>query len=220
MLDGPELPAESLANKCYRGMFAGCSKLSSIDVSFTSWFDPSTSSWLDGTASSGKFKCLESLGTNETIDRREHRCPSTWIVENFNIETKDTLGFTSLQDGTIIRLEIVNEQYTDLLPPESIDLKYLIEGDTSWNKLIPGTTTISLPNGKTCWIKAGDKGNEKFTIVHNGSIVQIYGFNLTTGKVKLFGKTSALIGNAKIAENHPFSSLFMGCTAIVDASEL
>lgn len=220
LLDAPELPAENLVNQCYCGMFAGCSRLSSVDISFNNWYDFATSAWLEGTSLSGKFKCPEILGSNESIDRSEHRCPSTWIVENFNIDTKDALCFTSLQDGTIIQMETPSESYMWILPIDSIDLKYIVEGETSWKKFIPGTTSINLPNGKKCWIKAGDSGNEKFKIIYNGILYSSYRFNLETGKLKLSGKTSSLIGNAKIAKDSPFADIFSYCTAIVDASEL
>ena len=74
------LPATTLATWCYNGMFFGGTKLSSIEVSFTSWTQATnqTGSWVYGVASSGTFTKPLALaaeyGTN--------RIPTGWTVVN------------------------------------------------------------------------------------------------------------------------------------------
>ena len=56
------LPATTLAIGCYAGMFQGCTSLSSVEVAFTAW-NPSdaTTSWLNNVAASGTFTCPSML---------------------------------------------------------------------------------------------------------------------------------------------------------------
>ena len=62
-------------------MFYGCSKLSSIEVEFSSW-PGNTYSWVQNVASNGTFTCPTALGTNETITRGINNCPANWTVVN------------------------------------------------------------------------------------------------------------------------------------------
>ena len=76
----PALPATTLATSCYRSTFQGCTKLSSIEVSFTSWTQATnpTATWVTSVASSGTFTkpaaLAEEYGTS--------RIPTGWTVVN------------------------------------------------------------------------------------------------------------------------------------------
>jgi len=76
LTSAPALPATTLAAYCYQYMFLGCTKLSSIEVSFTSWSQ--TTNWVTNVASSGTFTkptaLAEEYGTN--------RIPTGWTVVN------------------------------------------------------------------------------------------------------------------------------------------
>jgi len=69
-----------LAPGGYQSMFYGCTKLSSIEVSFTSWTKATnqTYNWVYGVASSGTFTkptaLAEEYGTS--------RIPTGWTVVN------------------------------------------------------------------------------------------------------------------------------------------
>lgn len=66
-------------------MFRDCENLSSIEVMFTSWTDPTSNSmWVQGVASNGTFTCPTALGTNETIARGIDNCPENWTVVNLD----------------------------------------------------------------------------------------------------------------------------------------
>ena len=62
LTDAPALSATTLAESCYYFMFRGCTSLSSVEVAFTAW-NPSdaTTSWLNNVAASGTFTCPSML---------------------------------------------------------------------------------------------------------------------------------------------------------------
>ena len=76
----PALPATALAPSCYQAMFYHCPKLSSIEVSFTSWTQATnqTTGWVTSVASSGTFTkpaaLAEEYGTS--------KIPTGWTVIN------------------------------------------------------------------------------------------------------------------------------------------
>ena len=74
----PALPATTLATQCYSCMFNGCTKLSSIEVSFTSWTQAGdqTGAWVDSVASSGTFTKPAALAT----EYGANRIPTGWTV--------------------------------------------------------------------------------------------------------------------------------------------
>lgn len=79
MTTAPELPAETLANYCYFCMFYGCSKLASIDVSFTAWNpENATTNWVNGagTQATGEktFTCPGALPDT----RGNNNIPTGW----------------------------------------------------------------------------------------------------------------------------------------------
>lgn len=83
LTEAPDLPATTLAGRCYQQLFTNCTSLASIKVPFTSW--PATTytdNWVYNVASTGTFVCPTALGTDATIARGVHRCPSGWTVVN------------------------------------------------------------------------------------------------------------------------------------------
>ena len=79
LTSAPELPATTLARNCYRYMFYGCTKLSLIKVHFTAW-ESQTSKWVSNVASTGTFykpRALpEEYGANNI--------PTGWTVMNID----------------------------------------------------------------------------------------------------------------------------------------
>jgi len=57
----PCLPATTLTNQCYQGMFRNCTSLSSIEVAFTEWTNGTTSNWVTNVKSTGTFTCPATL---------------------------------------------------------------------------------------------------------------------------------------------------------------
>ena len=76
----PTLPATALAAYCYYYMFYGFTKLSSIEVSFTSWTQATnpTAYWVGGSASSGTFTKPLALA----VEYGANRIPTGWTVVN------------------------------------------------------------------------------------------------------------------------------------------
>lgn len=75
LVTAPELPATTLAGSCYRNMFSGCTSLSSICVSFATWFN-CTGSWVVGVATSGTFRCPSALPDERGVDK----IPEGWTI--------------------------------------------------------------------------------------------------------------------------------------------
>ena len=81
----PQLPATTLTNNCYAGMFNGCTNLTEISVGFTRWNSDThetygTDEWLDNVAPNGKFICPKGLPK----EFGENRIPEGWkIIKNF-----------------------------------------------------------------------------------------------------------------------------------------
>ena len=80
----PELPATTLATRCYSNMFSGCTSLAYIAVKFSSFIGTSYGflNWVNGVAASGTFRCPTALGTDATISRGTSACPDGWTVVN------------------------------------------------------------------------------------------------------------------------------------------
>ena len=76
----PALPATALEANCYQYIFNGCIKLSSIEVSFTSWTQATnqTDSWVTYVSSSGTFTKPTALATEYNTSR----IPTGWTVVN------------------------------------------------------------------------------------------------------------------------------------------
>ena len=56
MATAPVLPATTLADACYSGMFLGCSALTSITVHFTEWSPANaTMAWVGSVSGTGTF---------------------------------------------------------------------------------------------------------------------------------------------------------------------
>jgi hypothetical protein len=78
LTQAPELPATTLVNFCYEGMFNSCSNLNYIKCLATDISaDYCTSLWVDGVSSAGTF--VKSYGVNWTTGSRG--IPSGWTVE-------------------------------------------------------------------------------------------------------------------------------------------
>lgn len=123
LASAPELPATTLANYCYYGMFRNCTSLENISVGFTSWNGDSTTGWLDGVKSTGTFKCPIQLGTNETITRGTSYCPTNW-----NVVMKDyAVVFIAEEDGCVINMTSDNDGTT---PIPELSLEYSVDGST------------------------------------------------------------------------------------------
>jgi hypothetical protein len=73
----PSLPATTLVTYCYQQMFYGCSKLGAIKVSHTAWSPTNaTSNWVYGVKSAGTFTCPSGLPQT----RGNNYIPSKWTI--------------------------------------------------------------------------------------------------------------------------------------------
>ena len=81
MTTAPALPATTLAGYCYNSMFIGCSKLASMDISFTAWNPTNaTYDWVNGagTQATGEktFTCPSTLPKTTG----NNNIPSGWTI--------------------------------------------------------------------------------------------------------------------------------------------
>ena len=74
--EAPALPAQELAERCYNGMFSECGKLKKVSVGFKRWAGY-TLTWLNDVAEQGLFVCPESLPE----EYGENRIPEGWNVK-------------------------------------------------------------------------------------------------------------------------------------------
>ena len=127
----PELQATTLADNCYASMFQGCSNLSSINVSFTTW-DPTnaTTRWVNGVAASGTFTCPAELPDT----RGTSNIPAGWE------KIGDLLCFTAEKANSTLHLDKVGS-------PDAISLKTSTDGNTwtdySWTNSTGDTLTLA-----------------------------------------------------------------------------
>ena len=79
LTQAPELPATTLANYCYKGMFSGCTRLSQINVSFDDWLVGAfcTYEWVYNVAPTGTFICPKALALEYGVSR----IPEGWTVK-------------------------------------------------------------------------------------------------------------------------------------------
>jgi hypothetical protein len=61
LAEGPELPATTLVDGCYVGMFYKCTSLTKVKVAFTSWHESATDFWFFNASPTGTFVCPEGL---------------------------------------------------------------------------------------------------------------------------------------------------------------
>ena len=104
----PELPATTLAQNCYKGMFYECQSLKEVRVSATTTATDSLYNWLYGVSETGDFYC----DPNATIFPTDSASgiPANWRRLNINeggpavdYITKP-LTFKATQDGSTVKL--------------------------------------------------------------------------------------------------------------------
>ena len=78
IVTAPELPATTLAQGCYSQMFTGCPYLNSITVGATSWDTSYSSGWVSGVSATGTF----TKPSTTTIATGDDGIPSGWTVNN------------------------------------------------------------------------------------------------------------------------------------------
>ena len=204
------LPATTLQANCYSNMFFGCSSLSSMTTNMTAFYPSNaTTNWLSGVAATGKFSCLENLGTNSNIQRGPSYCPSGWTVSN-----SDNLyvRFTSIEPNVQIEMKKHGS-------PIDLDLEYSID-KIIWQKFTPGTTIISLANaGDKMYLKAGLTKNIRI----NNTTDNYWNFSIS-GLVGCSGNIMSLLDSTKelssIDYTYCFNQLFANCSALVTAPDL
>ena len=79
LTQAPELPAETLADSCYYGMFSGCEKLDSVTMLAKTNVnaDNALYDWLKDTAADGTLYVASGMETNEEITGS---LPTGWKV--------------------------------------------------------------------------------------------------------------------------------------------
>ena len=85
----PELPATTLEDMCYAGMFSWCTKINHIVWKSTTI--PSSiycNNWLNGTSASGKFEYTDPTLDVASISRDSSGVPAGWSISLLSQETK------------------------------------------------------------------------------------------------------------------------------------
>lgn len=221
----PMLPASTITDRSYYSMFNGCNALTSLSVQLTSWNSTAfnaTRYWLKNVSSDGEFWCPEVLGTNETIERGEDRCPQGWTVRNYVSQT-DGVEFKCLlgpRQSTVFSIGKTQPSAPDVSLQKSVD------GGQTWSAYSLGDT-ISVPGGSSVKFKAADGVvNGAFCVAQEDaeggdlSCVRVFSDG---GALSVAGDMSLLIDSSSTgakAKPYQFAGLFRGCDAIVDASAM
>ena len=122
LTEAPKLPSKvlagNLANDCYINLFAGCQKLSQIEVGLTRWDWYSTTDWVKNVAPTGTFICSKELA----LEYGDDRIPVGWRVEYIEDIIEDCVdlsNYTTAYSGGV--------SYTDNRVSEVLDNGYTAE---------------------------------------------------------------------------------------------
>lgn len=162
----PELPATTLANYCYSQMFCACSALNYIKCLATDISATnSTVGWVSGVASSGTF-VKDSTMTSWTTG--DHGIPTNWTVM--------TVGSTGLQWSLSTYDYTLNNVFTapTLTNPNNLTVTYS-SSNTSVATIDSSTGTVTLQGTGTTTISAAFAGDSSFN-------AQTVSYTLTVSK--------------------------------------
>ena len=98
----PELPATTLADRCYMNMFMECPKIDRIVwKSSTIPTSPYCDNWLYGTSASGKFEYTDPTLDVASIPRNTSGVPAGWSISLLSQETKLLLKINNISIDNI-----------------------------------------------------------------------------------------------------------------------
>ena len=206
----PELPAATLVEWCYAQMFANCSNLTEINVSFDEWpvDNYATPDWVLDVAPTGTFICPKALH----LECGANRIPAGWTVkyiEDTVAAETNYLTFTAEEDGSTFG--IVNNG------GNNPDIQYSLDGGETWTALAAGDTITLAHKGD----KALLRGNNPEGLSKDGN--QYSTFKMT-GKVAASGSVMSLIDGVGVSTEIPkaecFNRLFKDCASLTQAPEL
>lgn len=205
----PELPAETLADYSYRGMFKGCSSLNYIkclatDISATDC----TNYWVEDVASAGTFVKSASMSGWTTGD---NGIPTGWEVEDDTIPyDQQYLTFEILSAGTIV---------WKAYQATSRTIDYCLN-DGAWSSITSTSEgiTISVSVGDKIKLRGvntnyGDRTNSHNTLSGSTAYFNAYGNIMSL----LYGDNFS--GQTSTVARYTFYGLFMN-TNIIDAGNM
>ena len=195
--ESPIIKLKTINYGCCNGMFEGCIKLKNI-VIYTETINGTnipTSSWTKNIGKHGIFIKSNQMGISETYggtnwDYSINGIPEGWAVENL--------------PSTEFKIEAV----TNITISFTNNCEYNLGRE--WKQYTGGTTLN---------IQAGDEIYFKTNITPT-SQSGIGTFSIT-GTFNICGDILSLINNENLSDNdYAFKNLFMGCTGLVDATDL
>ena len=208
----PRLPATTLSNSCYQGVFYGCTNLNSITLDYTDYFSTDYFNyWVYGVSSTGTFYYN---GTDTT--HGVSAIPEGWTVLPVPIPIpRPELCFTAEEPYSDVTMMAMGNA-------PSVSLEYSTDGNT-WSPFVVGTTTVTLANiGDKMYMRATGAGNAGMGSSEADNKPTTYNKFVMTGKISASGNVDTLLdqnGNATIT-NYCYYGLFEECTSLTTAPEL
>ena len=211
----PVLPATTLAQKCYFGMFSGCSSLNEVRCEISSSYSSSdisssyTKSWLSGVSSTGTFY----TNADANWPSGESGIPTGWTRVPEVAPTVDNirkpLTFRAAQDGSTIKL-------TKSGSPTG-DFQTSRDGGNTWTDYTLGTYITLNTGGEVSFRAKADRTTEQ-------TMQDYFGFQMT-GKIEAWHNVMSMYRKDDFATysymvSYAFISMFHGCASLTKAPKL
>ena len=201
----PRLPATTLSNSCYQGLFYGCTNLNSITLDYIDSFSTGYfNNWVYGVAQTGTF-----YYNGWDMTQGVSAIPEGWTATPIPIPRQE-LCFTAEEDGSTVSM-IANGS------APTVSLEYSTDGNT-WSPFEVGTTTVTLANiGDKMYMRATSSGNTRISSPNTD-----YNQFVMTGNISASGNVDTLLdqnGNATLTE-WCYNRLFSDCSSLTTAPDL
>lgn len=165
--ESPILPSETLVDKCYESMFAGCSKLKEVTALFLEWDQNCTNDWFAGVRTNGTFtkdpRLINKFGSNYipqgwNVSRNNYNNDDNHLCFKFETEGYIRINFTgeSSDDSEINSWNINDDEKSSMT-----FIEWSSDRGITWND-VQSTTNTDISS--EIWIRGG--GNALYTEIH------------------------------------------------------
>ena len=208
LTSAPELPATTLTQYCYFGMFIGCTSLNYIKCLATDISASNcTTNWVLDVAPTGIFVKDPSM-TSWTIGN--NGIPTGWVTKDTDDEAFTPLTFVALESGTF--------KFSGSTADNT--LSYSLDSGATWTALAHDTYTPTVQAGDSIMFK----GN--CTPVPATTLSQPMGIGnfISTGRFNVEGNVMYLISDNNpfnlTDKNYAFARLFYANTNLINAEDM
>ena len=229
LVSAPTLPAITLADYCYQGMFYncvtlieapiinipdstynsaaqnmfyGCSSLSRVEISISTWNSTMMNNWLYSVAATGDFYCPADL----TIPEGPSGIPQGWTRHDLD---EVELNFTMPYGGNIS----LNKVGT----PTNVTLEYRLNGDSTWKTWVAdnnGNRSINVPPSRIFYVRNTSNTPTRFSTGTNNHYYYFSFSNITKANGNINSLICKIPGDYGIY-NTTYSRIFYDCQTLI-----